>query len=105
MYESKNMSHSANDYTDMRTKFSIKDRLGGPMGSRTDAVKQYHKYEKKWKKDLKALKKQNKVLYSIAKKSGSRRYIKKIRAKASEKSSDSSRDDLESDSSLASDSG
>ena len=107
MYESKNMLHSANDYTDMCTKFSIKDRLGGPMGSRTDAVKQYHKYEKKWKKDLKALKKQNKIIYSIAKKSGSRHDIKKIkniRAKYSKKTSDSSSDDLDSDSSLARDS-
>ena len=77
------------------------------MGSRTDTVKQYKKSENKWKKDLEGFKKQNKMLYSIAKKSGSRReikMIKKIRAKASNKGSDSSSDDLGSNYSLARDS-
>ena len=66
-------------------------------------MKQYKKSEK-WKKDLKALKKQNKMLYRIPKKSGLRcetKNIKNIRAKASKKGSDSSSDDSESDSLLA----
>ena len=74
------------------------------MGSRTDSVKKYKKSENKWKKELKALNNQNKMLYIIAKKSGSSREIKKtkkIRAEASKKSSKSSSDDSESDSSLA----
>ena len=77
------------------------------MGSRTDDVKHYKKSEKKWKKDLKALKKHNNMLYSITNKSGSRREIKKtnkIRANASKKSSDSSSDYSDSNSSLARDS-
>ena len=60
-----------------------------------DAVNRYNKPEHKWKKDLKALKKQNKVIYSISKKSGSRRElnkINKINSKASKKRSYSSRD-------------
>ena len=56
---------------------------------------------------MKSLKKQNKMIYIIANKSVARRYIKKInniRAKSSNNGSDSSSDDLDSDSSLASDS-
>ena len=66
------------------------------MGSLTDAVKQYKKYENKWKKELKYLKNQNKMLYIIANKSGWRREIKKINkilSKASKNGSDSSSDD------------
>ena len=40
------------------------------MGSSAGAVKQYKKSKIKWKKELKALRKQNKMLASIAKKSG-----------------------------------
>ena len=69
MPERKNMSHS------MRTKRPIKDGMGGPAGIRNHAVQQYKNSENKWKKELKAPKKQNKMLYSIAKKSGSRREI------------------------------
>ena len=49
-------------------------------------MKQYNKSENKWKKYLKATKKQNKMVYSIANQAGSRRElknIKRIRAKAS----------------------
>ena len=42
-------------------------------------MKQYNKSESKWKKDLKALNKQNKMLFSISKKSGLRREIKNIK--------------------------
>ena len=49
------------------------------MVIRTNYVQQYKKSENKWKKELKALKKQNKILYSISNKYGSRREIKKIK--------------------------
>ena len=62
----------------MHTNRTIKDGMGWSMVNRADTVKQYNKYKNKWKKNLKALKKQNKILYSIAKKSGSRREINKI---------------------------
>ena len=91
----------------MITNRTIKDVMGGYVGSRTDTVNQYKKSENKWKKYLKSLKKQNDMIYSIANKSGSCREIKKInkiRLKASKKYSDSSSDDLESGSSLASNS-
>ena len=55
------------------------------MGSRDEAVKRYKKSESKRKKELKALKKQNNMLFSIANKSGSRRDIKKIRDKSSKR--------------------
>ena len=77
------------------------------MGSMTNAVQQYKKSERKRKKELKALEKQKNVLYSIAKKSGSRRdinNIKKIREKYYKKTSVSSSDDLDPDSSIASNS-
>ena len=41
------------------------DGLGGPLGSRADAVKQYNKSEHKWKKEMKALKKQNKIFIAL----------------------------------------
>ena len=67
-------------------------------------MKQNKNPERKWKKELKALKKQNKNLYIIAKKSVSRREINNIRSKSSKKrrddSSDSSSDKLNYDSSL-----
>ena len=42
-------------------------------------MKNYKKYENKCKKELKALNNHNKVLFSIAKKSGSRREINNIK--------------------------
>ena len=56
----------------------IKNGLGGALGNRADAVNQYKNSEHKWKKELKALKNQNKMLYSIAKNFGSRRELKNI---------------------------
>ena len=74
------MLHSAEDCFVKRTnQNTIKDGLGGPMGSRDEAVKQYKKSESKNKKEIKTLKKQNKMLFSIAKKSGSRRELKNIK--------------------------
>ena len=102
--ERKYMLHSYKDCTVMHTNRTIKDGMGGSVGSRTDTVKQYKKSENKWKKDLKYLNNQNKMLYSIAKKSGSHREIKNIkniRAKASKEDSNSSSDDSDSDSSLS----
>ena len=78
MPERKYMSHSTEDCTGMRTNRPIKDGMGGPAGSRNHAMQQHKKSENKWKKELKALKKQKK-LYIIAKKSGSRREIQKIK--------------------------
>ena len=98
------MLHISEDYTGVRTNRTVKDRIGGYVGIRNDTVKQYKKSENKWKKYLKSLKKQNKMLYIISKKSGSRHeinMIKNIKAKASKKYSDSSSDYSDSDYSLS----
>ena len=50
MIERKYLLNSADDYTGVRTKRPIKDGIGGPMGSRTNAAQQYKKFENKWKK-------------------------------------------------------
>ena len=78
----------------------IKNGLIGSLGIRDDDVKHYKKSKHKWKKELKALKKHNKMLYIIAKKSDSclkLKNIKKIIPKAFKKrgnsSSNSSRDE------------
>ena len=104
MPERKYTSHSAKYCTGVHTNRPINYGMEGPMGSSTDAVKHYNKSEHKLKRVLKTLKKQNKIIYSIAKKSGSRRDIKKIRANYSKKTSDCSSDDSDSGSSLSSDS-
>ena len=86
MPEHKYTLHNAKDFTGVRNKDPIKDGMRGPMVSSNNAVQHYKKSEKKWKKDLKALKNQNNIIYSISKKSGLRREIKKtkkIREKAS----------------------
>ena len=72
--EWKYIPHSSGDCFGKRSdQNSIKDGLEGSLGSRDDATKQYKNSEHKWKKELKALKNQNKMLYSIARKPGSRR--------------------------------
>ena len=74
---------------------SIKDVLGGELGHRDNVVKQYKTSKQKRKKELKDIRKQNKMFYSISKKSGSRRElknIKKIKDKASKNHSYSIRD-------------
>ena len=78
MPERNYMSHSTEDCTVVCTKRFIKDGMGGPIESRNNSVQQHNKYENKWNKDMKSFKKQDKMLYSIAKKSGSRREIQKI---------------------------
>ena len=92
-------------------KKSIKEGLGGLLGNRYDAINSYKNSEHKWKKDIKALKNKNKMIFSIDMKSISRRElnnIKKIKAKASKKCSyyisGSSISDSDSDYSLSSDS-
>ena len=58
------------------------------MGIRAEAVKRYKRSESKCKKEIKALKKQNKILYRISNKFGTSREIKKIdnmRSKGSKK--------------------
>ena len=65
----------------------------GGLGNSSYAFKHYQKTEKKWKRDLKDLKKQNKILFSMFKRLGSHRElkkIKKIKTKAYTKSSYSS---------------
>ena len=53
------MLHSAEVLFGKRTNQEIiKDVMGGPMGSRYESLKQYKKSEHKWKKELRALKKQ-----------------------------------------------
>ena len=107
MPEFKYSSHSVEYFTRVRTKRSIKDGMGGHIGRITNAVQQHKMYENKQKKELKSLKKQNNILYSISKKSGSRREIKNInniRAKYSKKTSVSSSKDRDFDSSISSNS-
>ena len=89
---------------------SINEVLGGALVNRANSVNRYRKSEKKLKRDLKALKKKNKILYSISKKSGSCRELKNIKdirfkysKKRSYSSSDSSSSGSNSDSSLCRD--
>ena len=71
------MLHDSQDYFGKSSEQnSIKYVLRGPVGSRYKSVKKYKKSKYKWKKDLKSLRKKNKILYRIAKKSGSRRELK-----------------------------
>ena len=84
MYELKWKYHrSENFFGDRSKQTSVKEELGGPIGNRTDAVSHYHKTEKKWKRNVKSLRKINRMLFSMANKSGSRHYIKNIKAKSS----------------------
>ena len=85
--------------------------MGGSLGNRDDTINDYKKYEHKCNKDMKYLKKQNKMLYRISMKSDSHcelKNINKIKAKASKKrgyySSNSYSSDSDSDSFLSSDS-
>ena len=79
MPEIKYMLHSAEDRKGMRTNRTINDGMVGSVVSRADTMKQYKKSENKWKKNLKALNNQIKIIYSISNKYGSRREIKNIK--------------------------
>ena len=48
---------------------STKKNVGGSIGKREGAVKPFQKSKNKFKKEMKYLKKQNKIIYSITKKS------------------------------------
>ena len=112
MPDRKYIHHSAEDCFIKRTnQNTINYGLVVHMGSKSEALKQYNNYESKWNKHLKALKKQNKMLSRIVKKSSLRyklKKIKNIRTKASKKccnfSNNSSDDNLDYDFSLSSDS-
>ena len=93
----------------MLDQSSVKDSLEGTLGNRAASVKRYYKYYNIWKLGLKYLKKQIKIIFRMAKLSGSRREIntiKNIKTKASKKhysySNNISKSDL--DSSISSDS-
>ena len=75
-WKSKN---SKNYFGKRSNQVSVKVGLRGTLGNRSAAVQQYHKSEKKCKRGLKALKKQNKMLFSMSKLFGSRREFKKIK--------------------------
>ena len=52
MPEQKYMSHRSEDCFGKRSdRKSIKDGLGGALGSKADALKQYKRSERKWKRD------------------------------------------------------
>ena len=53
--------------------------MGGTLVNRASTVKKYQKSEKKLKREMEALKKQNKIIFSMAKRSGSHRELKKIK--------------------------
>ena len=102
MLEQKYILRSSEDWFGKRSgQHTIKYGVGVPMGGRAKSLKQYKLSNNKWKKELKALNNQNKMICSIFKKTGSRceiKNIKKIKAKASKKLrsdiSDSSSDEL-----------
>ena len=109
MPEQKYMPHSSkNCCGKISDQQSVKDGLGGDLGNRTDVIKNCKKYEHKWKRELKSLKTQNKIIFNMFNKSGWRREIKKIKGKASKKliysNSSISSSDSYSDYSLYSDS-
>ena len=61
--EKKYMSHiSENCFGKLSYQQPTKLEMGGSIGNRADAVKHCKKYEHKWRKDIKVLKKQNKML-------------------------------------------
>ena len=70
------------------------------MVNRNEDVKQLYKYENKWKRELKDLKNQSKMIYSMAKRCIPRcelNKIKKIHAKVFKKNDSSSRSSFSSD--------
>ena len=95
---------SGNLFGKCSNQTSFKDGLGGALGNMNDAVRHYQKNENKWKRWLKTPMKQNKMIFCMAKSSGSRcelkkiKKIKKIRSKVSKKRSYSIRDISSSDS-------
>ena len=79
----------------------FRDELVGTLCNSYDVVKHYQKTEKNWKRELKYLKKQKKMLYIMENNYGARSDLKKINKlnnKASKKRSYSIRDRSVSDS-------
>ena len=58
---------------------SIKEGLGRSLGNRNYVVKKLQKSKNKWKRELRSLKKQDKILYSTAKRSRICRDMKKTK--------------------------
>ena len=81
------MSHSSeNCLGKFFNQHYIKDGLVGPLGNRGDAHKQHRNSGHKQKKELKALRKKDKMIYRITNNSGLRRELKNtknIKAKIS----------------------
>ena len=109
--ERKYKSHSSEHYFGERSKQeSIRYSLVGSLGNRNNAVKQLQKYKNKWRRELKSLKKQNKIIFSMTKRSGSHHELNKINnifsnAPKKNESSNNSSSGSDSDSSLSSDIG
>ena len=77
MTENKWKSHSSENCFGKRSDNQYyKDELGRSLGNRADVVKHYKKSKHKQKRDLKAPKKQNNMLFSMANIFFSRRDIK-----------------------------
>ena len=80
MPERKYRLHVSENYFGKRSdQKSVKEGLGEILGNRYTAVNQYQKYENKWRRELKSLKKYNKILFSMAKRLGSRCELKNIK--------------------------
>ena len=109
--ERKYKSHSSENYFGKGSKHkSNRNILGGSLGNRNEAVKKFQKYAKKWRRELKSLKKQNKIIFRMTKRSGSHHELKKIkniRSKApmNNESSNNSSSSSDSDYSLSSEIG
>ena len=77
--ENSYMSNSAETwFGNISDQKYLKKGLGGNLGNIDSAVKHLNKSEKNFKRELNSIKKQKKILYRMAKHTGSRRYLKKI---------------------------
>ena len=61
------------------TRNLSKDGLGGTLGNRYSSAKQYQKSDKKYKMEMKYIKKQNNIIFGMANLSDSRHELKKIK--------------------------
>ena len=74
------MPHSAETcFGNRSNQVSLKKGLGGNLGNRYAAVKNFNKSEENWNNNMKALKKQNKILYIMVKCTGPHREINTIK--------------------------
>ena len=80
MLKVKCYSHFRDDLFELTNKLdSIKKYLGRGLGKRDAAVNQFHKSENKIQRNLKALKKQNKILFKLVKKTSYCKDMHKIK--------------------------